>query len=99
MGIVTALLIDGAIIAVIVIGLTLAKRRFGRRVAARLVEIDVGTLCPACNGTDLDVAIDGRSARCRGCGRVTDLVAARAQTFDAHPVANVRDFPRGGREG
>ncbi|MCL2447630.1 MAG: hypothetical protein FWD17_01650 [Polyangiaceae bacterium] len=98
-----ALLLDGApLIAVLGTSAAitaLVKRRWARQVAARLAEIDAGALCPACNGRDIDVAGDGYSARCRGCGRTIDLRALRKATFDASTIANVRDFPRGGREG
>jgi hypothetical protein len=87
---------------VVFVGVVLAityvvKLQLGRHVAQRLDAIDKGALCPTCNATDLEVM--GDSARCRTCGHVTNLTEARAMKFDAKTIANIRDLPRGGRDG
>jgi|HubBroStandDraft_1064217.scaffolds.fasta_scaffold52205_3 hypothetical protein len=86
-----------AFVASIVAGLLVAQRRLGRQVAARLRAIDEGALCPVCNGMELFV--EGDVAHCRTCGRTTNLAAQRAMAFDPETIANIRELPRGGRDG
>lgn len=92
-----ALLAFAAFVGVVLVLIVLAKRRLGHGVAGRLGDIDEGRRCPACNATDVER--EGEAVRCRACGTITDLAAMRARQFDAHTIADIRELPRGGRDG
>jgi hypothetical protein len=63
-----------AVIALAGAVLTWHRRRESRR---RLAEIDAGTRCIGCDGTELERLPDGR-VRCLGCAHVASLAALGA---------------------